>query len=137
MKRTFFALLALSAVFILSSCVPIVIDITPSKTYTLSGAKTVNVPFTLDDELDIYVNGQLERTVVMFENRADPTTFTAFPGDVLELKVRNTYLFTPCALSPVFLRDSSGNHAEVTQGFEVLICQDGVVFESTAFSIPF
>ncbi|HKQ98598.1 MAG TPA: Ig-like domain repeat protein, partial [Candidatus Polarisedimenticolia bacterium] len=106
-------------------------------TWTLSGSPDGTGIFLVDDDLDVYLNG-----VALIEQHVPPGTprdhqpmqFTADVGDVLQIRVRDSYGI--CALlTPLYLTDASGRSAVATQGFDDGCLQPagdrGVVFDTT------
>lgn len=126
------------ALSLLAACAPISIGLDGlTKGYSLSGAANSNVPFGLDDEMDIYLNGRLLQSVLHSNQQSQPIYFNAKAGDVLQVQVKNTFLLSECLLNPLYLRDDRGNTMLLTDGFYAILCANDIVFDSGGVVISF
>jgi hypothetical protein len=119
------------------------IKVTGEKTYLLSGSSTGTAPFTVDDNLDIYLN---DATTPVWSSGGGisgskgPAQFQAKKGDTLKVKVRDTYGYC-CSLSKVYLVDPNSHKSVLADSGFDYGCgwpggDRGVVYEFTKV-IPF
>ena len=105
--------------------------------WTLSGSPDGTGHFYVDDNIDVFLNGD-----TIFTQNVPPGTpgdrlpipFLADVGDVLQIRVRDSYGVC-AALSRLYLTDSSGRSTIATPGFDDGCVQPpgdrGVVFDTT------
>ena len=108
---------------------------------TLAGSPNPATGITVDDHLDVYLNGSLIYTdgAVIGAGTRPPLSIMATTGDVLRFVVRDT--FGVCSsLTPVYLINASGQGVLADPGFSTTPCTGPIgnlgVSHDFSFTIP-
>lgn len=129
----------IALVIVLTFCLPIMATDIQTRTYILSGGPDPKTNMAADDNLDIYLNGQILYKDPIRYGVFDvaPQRFSAKPGDIIRIVAYDYYGVLEW-LSPIWLHDvMTGQKTKLTDGVPgQRVTKWGEVFFDQTFVIP-